>query len=165
MQPPSLVHLPDQRVDMILAIAEIATLDEVLELPLAETTGGVAELEGPQEVASLLEVGADGEDLVDEILHAHDAVLAQIRLDQGVVGQGDALLIDLAVTALVDELAHRLEVGVAVCDVRLHHLEHLRRGLGQAHKDAIVDLQEPQELKDLARLGRDLVDTAVESRV
>ncbi len=39
-----------------------------LNLRCAEATGGVVELEGPEEVAGLLEVGADGEDLVDQIL-------------------------------------------------------------------------------------------------
>lgn len=34
------------------------------------------ELEGPEEVAGLLEVGANSVDLVDEVLHADNAELA-----------------------------------------------------------------------------------------
>jgi len=132
----------------------------VLELALAEATRWVGQLEGPQEVVCLLEVGADGVDFVDQVLDADDAVFAEVVLDDLVVGQGDALLVDLAVAALVDELAHGLEVGVAPGDVGVDDGQHLLRGLGEAHEDAVVDLQETQELQDLAGLRRDLVDTA-----
>lgn len=132
----------------------------MLELALVKATVGVAELEGPEEVAGLLEVGADGVDLVDQVLHADDAVLAEVLLDDGVVGQRDALLLRvLGVSALVDQLAHGLEVGVAVGDEGLDDLEHLHRGFGQADEDAVVDLEETQQLKSLALLGVDLVDT------
>ena len=131
----------------------------MLELPGAEASVGIAELEWPQEVAGLLEVGADGVNLVDQVLHADDAVLAERLLDDLVVCQGDALLVDLAVTALVDQLAHGLEVGVAIGDVGLHDFEHLGGGLSQADEDAVVDLEETEELEDLAGLWGDLVDT------
>lgn len=159
-QRPNLVHLADEGVDGLLAVAKVTTLDEVLELAGAEAASGVAELEGPQEVGGLLEVGADGEDLVDEVLHADDAVLAEVLLDDGVVGQGDALLVDLAVAALVDELLDGLQVGVAVGDPGLDDLEHLSGGLGDLDEDAVVDLEETEELEDLAGLGGHLVDTA-----
>jgi hypothetical protein len=32
-------------------------------------------------------------------------------------------------------------------------------GLGEFDEDTVVDLEETEELEDLARLGRDLVDT------
>jgi len=154
-----LVHLADEGVDGLLAVAKVTTLDEVLELAGAEAASGRAELEGPQEVGGLLEVGADGVDLVDEILHADDAVLAEVLLDDGVVGQGDALLVDLAVSALVDELLDGLQVGVAVGDPGLDDLEHLSGGLGHLDEDAVVDLEQAEQLEDLAGLGGNLVDT------
>lgn len=123
------------------------------------STSGVRQLEGPQEVGGLLEVGADGVDLVDEILHADNAELAEGLLDDRVVGQGDALLVDLAVSALVDELANRLEVGLTVGDVGVDELEHLGGGLGQADEDTVVDLEKTQQLEDLAGLGGNVVDT------
>ena len=43
---------------------------------LAVALLGRAQLERPEEVGRLLEVGADGEDLVDQILHTDDVVLA-----------------------------------------------------------------------------------------
>jgi len=131
----------------------------VLEFSGAEATVGVAKLEGPQEVGGLLEVGADGVDLVDEIFHADDAVLAEVLLDDGVVSQGNALLVDLAVTALVDELLDALEVGIAVSNPGLDDLDHLSGSLGDTDEDTVVDLEETEELEDLAGLGGDLVDT------
>ena len=155
----SLVHLANESVDVLLTVAKVTTLDEVLELAGAEATVGVGQLEGPQEVGGLLEVGADSVDLVDEILNADNAVLAEVLLDDGVVSQGNTLLVDLSVAALVDELLDALQVGVTVGDPRLNNLDHLGNGLGDADKDTVVDLQQTEQLEDLAGLGRDLVDT------
>lgn len=107
----------------------------------------------------MLEVRANSKDLVDQILHADNAELAQVVLDQLIVGQRNALLVDLAISTLVHELAHRLQVGVTVCDVWVDDCEHLLGGLGQADEDAIVDLKESEELENLAGLWRNLVDT------
>jgi hypothetical protein len=95
----------------VLTVAEVTAINEVVGL-LHEAASGVVQLEGPQEVGGLLEVGSDGVDLVDQVLNANDAVLAQRLLNQGVVSQAGALTVDLAVAALVDELANSLEVGL-----------------------------------------------------
>lgn len=144
---------------MLLPVAQVTALDEVLELPRVETTSGVAQLEWPQEVRGLLEVGADSENLVDEILDTDNAVLAQRRLDDGVVGKSNALLVNLAVAALVDELLDALQVGVAIGNPRLDDLDHLLCSLGNLDEDTVVDLQQTQKLEDLPRLGGNLVDT------
>lgn len=112
----------------------------MLELAGTEPTGRVAQLEGPKKIGSLLEIGADGVNLMDKILHTDKAVLAQIILDELIVGQGDALLIDLAVAALVDEVAHCLDRRESIRNVRLHHFEHFRRRFRQPHEYTIVDL-------------------------
>jgi len=129
------------------------------ELASAETTSWVAELEWPEEVGGLLEVGADGVDLVDQILHADDAVLAEVGLDDGVVGKSNALLVDFSISTLVDELTDSLQVGVTVSDPWLDNLQHLKSSLGHADKDTIVDLEKTEELEDLAGLWCNLVDT------
>ena len=144
---------------MLLTVAKVTTLDVVLELAGTEATSGVGELEGPEEVGGLLEVGADGVDLVDQVLHADNAVLGKVLLDDGVVGEGNALLVDLGVSALVDELTDGLQVGVTVGNEGLDDLEHLRGGLGQTDEDTVVDLEKTEELESLALLGVDLVDT------
>ena len=129
------------------------------ELASAETTSWVAELEWPEEVGGLLEVGVDGVDLVDQILHADDAVLAEVGLDDGVVGKSNALLVDFSISTLVDELTDSLQVGVTVSDPWLDNLQHLKSSLGHADKDTIVDLEKTEELEDLAGLWCNLVDT------
>lgn len=155
-----LVHLPDEGVDVLLPVAQVTTLDEVQELARPEATSRVTELEGPEEVGGLLEVGADSVDLVDEVLHADDAELAEVLLNDGVVGKRDALFLGgLGVAALVDELAHALQVGVAVCDEGLDDLQHLAGGLGEADENTVVDLEQAEKLQSLALLGVDLVDT------
>jgi hypothetical protein len=92
--------LLNQFVDLVLSVAKIAALDEVLELSLLEATIRAVELEWPQEVRRLLEVGADSVDFVDHVLHADHAVLAEVLFDDLVVRQRQSLLVDLAITAL-----------------------------------------------------------------
>jgi transcriptional antiterminator Rof (Rho-off) len=71
-----LIHAADELVDELLAVAGITTLGEVDALVL-EAAQGVGELERPQEVVGLLEVGSAGVDLMNEVLHADDVVLAE----------------------------------------------------------------------------------------
>lgn len=143
----------------MLTVTKITSLDEVLELPGAETTSWVRELEGPEEVGGLLEVGADSVDLVDKILDGHNAELAQGILDDFIVGESNALLVDLAIATLVDKLTNVLQVGVSVGDERLNNSQHLDGSLGDLDEDAIVDLEKTEELQGLALLRVDLVDT------
>lgn len=154
-----LVHAADERVDLVLAVTSLATLDVVQAL-LGHAAEGGRQLEGPEEVGASGEVGAAGVDLVDEILNADDALLAERLLNDAVVGEGDALLVHLAVPALVDELLHRLEVGVAEHDVGLNLPQHVDSRLVHAHEDTVVDLAQAEELHDLAGLGVHVVDTA-----
>lgn len=128
--PPStyLVHLLNQRINLILAIAQITTLDEMLELSRTEATGRVTELEWPEKIAGLLEVRADGEDLMDQILDTEDTVFAEVIFNYLVVGEWDALLLDLAIAALVDEVTDSFDRGVAVCNIRFDDLDHFRCG-------------------------------------
>ena len=125
-----LVHLLDQSVDVLLSVTQVTTLDVMLELPRSETTSGVAQLERPEKVTRLFEVRSDGGDLVDQVFHTDDAELAQGVFDQLVVSEGDALLVDLAISALVDEFTDGLEVRVPVSDVWVNDGEHLLGGLG-----------------------------------
>lgn len=131
----------------------------MLEFASAETAVRRRELEGPEKVGGLLEVGADSVDLVNKILDGDDPVLAQALLNELIIGQGDSLAVDLSVTTLVDQLTNGLEVRFTVGDPWLNDTEHLSGGLSKANEDTVVDLEETEELKDLARLGRNLVDT------
>ena len=62
---------------------------------------GTLELEGPEEVIGLFEVWAAGLDLVDEVLNADDAVLAELAFDGLVCAQWDALFIDLTIPTFI----------------------------------------------------------------
>ena len=73
---------------------------------LSPSTSWSVQLARPEKVRGVLEVGAHGKDLVNEILHANDAVLAQLGFDQVVGGDGGPLTVDLDKSSLVDELAH-----------------------------------------------------------
>lgn len=96
---------------------------------------------------------------MDQIFNRDDTIFAKAFLDELVVGQRDALTIDLSVSTLVYELTNALEVRLAVGDPRLDYTKHLESGLGEANKDAVVNLEETKELENLARLGGNLVDT------
>lgn len=48
-----LVHLPDELVDVGFPVAEVSTLNVVLELACPPAASGVRELERPEEVARL----------------------------------------------------------------------------------------------------------------
>ena len=157
----NLVHLADESVDVLLTVTSVTTLDEVLDLAGVEATVGVGELEGPEEVVGLLEVGANGVDLVDQVFHADNAVLAEVLLNDLVVGKSNALLVDLSVATLVDELTDSLEVGVTVGDVGVDNSQHLLGGLGETDEDTVVDLEQTEKLQDLTGLGSDLVDTVL----
>lgn len=157
----NLVHLADESVDVLLTVTSVTTLDEVLDLAGVEATVGVGELEGPEEVVGLLEVGANSVDLVDQVFHADNAVLAEVLLNDLVVGKSNALLVDLSVATLVDELTDGLEVGVTVGDEGVDNGQHLLGGLGETDEDTVVDLEQTEELQDLAGLGSDLVDTVL----
>merc|ERR1719236_286130 len=154
------VHAADELVDLLLAVAPVTALG--LGVPVAlrdEATARRVELEGPEEVVRLLEGRADGVDLVDEVLHAVDAVLPESLRDDVVVHEGNAGLVNLAVSALVDEFLHGLQVRVSEGDVGRDVLQHVDNRLVHLEEDAVVQLTEAKELQNLARLRGELVDT------
>ena len=112
----------------------------MLELPRPESSGGVAQLEWPQKVACLLEVGPHSEDLMDQVLHTHDTVLSKVVLNNLVIGKGNSLLVYLAIATLVNELADSLEVGITVGDIGLDYFEHLNSSFRETNEDTIIDL-------------------------
>ena len=62
---------------------------------LSPSPSWVVQLEGPQEVGGILEVGSNSEDLVDQILNTDDSQLAQLVLDDVVRGDSSSVSIDL----------------------------------------------------------------------
>lgn len=151
-------HVAQQVVDLVLPVAEVTAVHEVVVL-LAPAAGRRVQLERPQEVRGELEVGADGEHLVHQILDALDVLRLQLTLDAEVVGDRDALALVLDESTLVDQLPHGLLVRVAPGDVRLNDAQHVDRRLVQLDEHTVVDLTQAEQLQHLAHLRRDLVDT------
>lgn len=152
-------------VDQFLSVAESAeALLEGVSL-LLEAAEGRRELEGPQEVVGLLELGAAGGDLVDEVLNAGDSGLSELTLDDAVVGDGDSASVHLSVAALVDKLADGGSGGVSVGDEGLDDLDHVPGGLVQLDEDSVVELSQSKQLQDLLGLGGKLVDTTRSVRI
>lgn len=144
---------------MLFTVTTITTFDEVLELAWAEATGGIGQLEWPQEIASLLEVGTGREDFMDEIFDAHDPILAQRLFNDVVIRKSNARSVHLSVTSLVNQLADGFDIRISVGDIGINDFQHLRRGLGELDEHATVDLKETEKLQDLAWLRRNFVDT------
>jgi hypothetical protein len=63
----------------------------------------------------LLEVGASSDNFVDKIFHREDVVFAKGLFNDSIVGERDPLLVDLAVSTLVDKLANGLQIGLPSC--------------------------------------------------
>merc|ERR1719502_735588 len=154
-----LEHLGDEAVHESLTVTTLATLVETLTL-LGLAALGRAQLEWPQEVVGLTEVRADSVNLVNEVLHAVDAVLAKATLDDSVVEEREALLVDLTEATLVDQVADRLEARVTVREVRLDTGEHLGGRLGGLHEDTHVHLAKTHDLEDLLGLRVEVGETA-----
>ena len=131
----------------------------MLEFPRPESTSRIAQLEWPQKVTSLFEIRPHSNNLMDQVLHTDDAKFAQLLLNDLVIGEGYTLLVDLSVAALVDEVADGFDTGIAVGNIGLDHFEHFRGGFGEFDEDAVVNLEEAEELEDLAGFGGDFVDT------
>lgn len=131
----------------------------MVELSLSPTAVRVRQSEWPQEVVHLLEVRANGVDLVDQVLDRHDTVLAQLSLDDLVVGESDSLVSHLTVASLVDQLSDGGQVRVTEGHVWLGQLEQLRGSLGHLDKDTGVNLGQTQQLHHLSWLRWNLHDT------
>jgi hypothetical protein len=83
-------HLLKQFVDLVLAISEVTTVDEVVAL-LAPSASWCVEFEGPEEVVDLLEDASNGVELEDHVFDALDVVsVTQFALNDEVVGDGNA---------------------------------------------------------------------------
>lgn len=107
---------------------------------------GAVELEGPQKIVGLFEVGTDRDNFVDEVGSAANPKTSQTFLDDGVVTDGDPLLVELAETALVNEFLDGGTGWVPVRDVRFNQAQHPDGGLVQLHKRGVVQLKQAEEL-------------------
>ena len=155
----NLVHASHQSVDVLLAVTRHATFDVVISL-FGHPTQRRGQLHRPQEVRALLEVRANGVNLVNQIFDANDTLIAQHLLHHAVIRQRNSLLVNLTVTSLVNQIFHRLQVRVTPHDVRLNLSQSVHRGFVHLHEDAVVNLSQSQQLQNVPRLRVHVVQTS-----
>ena len=112
-------------VDVFFSVSPVSASLEGVSLG-SESSPGCSQLEGPQEVVGFLEVGADCVDFVDEVFDGVDVLLAEGLADDFVVGERDSLLVDLAETALQDQLSDCLPRRIAESDIWLNSSQQVR---------------------------------------
>ena len=95
-----LKHALDHGVDFFHSVTRITTFVEVSKLFLVSTTRG-RQFEWPHEVIGFLEGWANSVQFVDNIFNASDAFGAKGLLNDAVIGQSYALLVDFSVTTFV----------------------------------------------------------------
>ncbi|MBL2545208.1 hypothetical protein ELJ63_30600, partial [Klebsiella pneumoniae] len=98
----------DERVDRVATVSGITTLNETLELSRSPTTVRVGQLERPEELASLFEVGAASVDFVNQILNANKPMFTEVLFDDSIVLDWDSLALDLGEASFVEQLLDRL---------------------------------------------------------
>ena len=89
---------------------------------------------------------------MNNVFSADDAVAAELLLDDGVVGDGDALFVNVRKATLVHQLADGLDIRGSISNVGVDRAEHVKGSLVEAKEDAVVDLVQTQKLKNLASL-------------
>jgi hypothetical protein len=151
-------HSLDELVDEILSVAPDTTVLVGVSLG-GKALLGRAELEGPEEVVGLLEFATNGDNLVDEVLYASEADLAESSLNNGVVSQRNSLAVDLAVASLVDKLSDQTLRRVAIGNVGLNSSDHVPGSLVESNEHSVVELSQSEELQDFSAGRVKLVDT------
>jgi len=86
---------------------------------LSPSTSWVVELEWPQEVGGILEVGSNSQDLVDQVFNADDSKFTKRLLNDLVGSDWGSVSVNLDKSTLVDKITNSLEVGTSVGDVWL----------------------------------------------
>jgi hypothetical protein len=120
----ALVHALNKFVDVVFTVTSITTFGEVGALVLHAALG-TGQLEGPQKLVDNLELVPASVDLVNDIFHADDTMLAEVLLDDSVGSDRETVSTNLGKTTLVDKLADSLEGRVAIGDVGLDQKEKL----------------------------------------
>ena len=79
--------------------------------------------------------------------------MSQTIFNNLIAGNWDTLPIYFSKTSLVDKFPNGLQVRVTPCNVGLTNSQHVDGGFVQLDKHTIVDLEQTEQLEDLAYLG------------
>ena len=78
---------------------------------------GSVQLEGPESVGDILEIGANCENFVNHIFNTNHAMTTQVGLDQVVGGDWCPFTVNLEESTFVDQLTDWFQVGTSPSDV------------------------------------------------
>lgn len=96
-------HSIDELIDLDFSVSPNTTV--VVRMSLgSKTLSGRVKFEWPEEVVSLLEVGSEGDNLVDKVFNADETVLSEGGFNDTVVSKRNSLTVDLTVASLVNKL-------------------------------------------------------------
>lgn len=153
-------HSVDEVINQVLSVTPVTTswLMETMSL-VDETALRGGGLERPEESVDLLEVGTNGEDLVDDVLGSVNSELSELFGDGSVVSEGNSATVDLQETSLVNQLSDSGEGWVSERAVGSNSSEHLGHWSVHLEENAVVQLSQSEQLQDFLRLGGHLVDT------
>jgi len=132
-------------VDSVCTISERTSV-VVMSVDACISSLWWVEVECPESTIDVSKVWSDGVDFVNDVFNANASVVSETSLNQFVVGDCDALLVDLEVSTLVDQFTDGLQVWSSVCDVWLDQFEHGQGCLGELEEDSVVDLTKTQQL-------------------
>lgn len=79
---------------------------------------------------------------MDEILGGSNTVLAELTLNNAVVGEWDSALVNLSIPSLVDEVSDGLLAGVAISNVGFNSSDHVDGSLVESNKGSVVQLSQ-----------------------
>jgi len=154
-----LYHTLQQFVDLGLAIAVIAAF-YVMGCLLTPSASRSVQLERPQKVRRLPEVGSDAGYFVNQIRYADDVAFTQFLLDDLVVDNRNSLTLHLCETTFENQGVDGLHVRMTPSDVRFHDTQHIDRGLVQFDENAVVDLSQTEQLQNFTHTRMKTVDTS-----
>ena len=103
----TLVHPCNKPVDLVFPVVSISAFYKMGGLFLHSTLWR-RQFEGPQEVVSFFETVSNSTDLMNQILHAEDAIFTRGSSNQHVIHQGNSLLVDFAIATLADQFIYGL---------------------------------------------------------
>jgi len=97
-------------------------------------------------------VGTDTVDFSDQVFNANDVEFAEFLLNNFIGGEGNSLLVDLAVTSLIDQVSNSGSGRITESNKGLDLLDHVKSSSVDSDEDAIVYLSESEQLEDLSDL-------------
>ena len=112
----------NNRVDELASVSPVSSSVEGMSFVLVSTSWS-SKFEWPEEVVGLFEMGTNCVNFIDKILNTGDVVFTQIFFNNFVIGKRKSLLVDFAVSSLVNEFTDRISGRIS----NIRKIEHTRK--------------------------------------